>query len=76
MEKTSQNSILQIVIVQDFIDILLIMQDLWHAHRDILLIILLKQFIRLNVNTDTMIRELVELNIATAFLNTKALKMI
>ena len=46
------------------------MQDLWQAHYQILLIILLKQFIKLNVITDTNIKnvKLVELitNIATA----------
>ena len=31
-------------------------QDLWQAHYQILLIILLKEFIKLNVNTDTMIK--------------------
>ena len=35
---------------------LLMAKDLWHAHYQILLIILLKQFIKLNVNTKTMIK--------------------
>ena len=59
---------------------LLIVQDLWQAHYQILSIIFLKEFIKLNVNTRTMIEnvKLVELNIniATVFLNTKTLKMI
>ena len=32
----------------------LIAEDLWQAHYQILLIILLKEFIKLNVNTDMM----------------------
>ena len=59
---------------------LLIVQDLWQAHYQILSIIFLKEFIKLNVSTRTMIEnvKLVELNIniATVFLNTKTLKMI
>ena len=31
---------------------LLIVQDLWHAHYQILLIILLKEFIKVNLNMD------------------------
>ena len=31
-------------------------QDLWQAHYEILLIIFLKEFIELNVNTNTMIK--------------------
>ena len=31
-------------------------QDLWQAHYQILLIFLLKEFIKLNVNTDTMVK--------------------
>ena len=34
---------------------LLTVQDLWQAHYQILLIILWKEFIKLNVNTDMMI---------------------
>ena len=53
---------------------LLIAQDLWQAHYQILSIIFLKEFIELNLNLDMMIKNLkhVELNksIATVFLNT------
>ena len=35
---------------------LLIAQDLWQARYQILSIIFLKEFIKLNVNTDTMIK--------------------
>ena len=49
-------------------------QDLCQAHYQILSIIFLKEFIKLNVNTDTVVQnvKLVESNIkiATAFLNT------
>ena len=59
---------------------LLTAQDLWRANYQILSIILLKEFIKSNVNMDTMIKnvKLVELNTktATTFLNTKTLKMI
>ena len=60
---------------------LLITQDLWQAHYQILSIIfILKRFIELNVNMDMMIKDvrLVELNISivTVFLNTQILKMI
>ena len=59
---------------------LLIAQDLWQAHYQILSIIFLKEFIELNVNTDMMIKyvKLVELNISivTEFLKTQTLKMI
>ena len=52
---------------------LLIAQDLWEAHYQILSIIFLEEFIKLNVNSDTMIEseKHVELNIsvATVFLN-------
>ena len=43
---------------------LLIAQDLWHTHYQILLIILLKELMKLNVNTDMLIKnaKLVELN--------------
>ena len=54
---------------------LLIAQDLWQARHQILSIIFLKEFIKLNVNTDTMIKNarLTELNICTAtvFLTTQ-----
>ena len=59
---------------------LFIAQELWQAHYQILSIIFLKEFIKLNVNTDTMIKNarLTELNICTAtvFLTTQTLKMI
>ena len=59
---------------------LLIVQGLWLAHYQILLILFLNEFIKLNANTKTMIKnvKLAELNtkIATAFVNTQALKMI
>ena len=59
---------------------LLILQDLWQAHYQILLIIFLKEFIELNVNLDTMmkIERLAELNIiiASFFLNTQNLIII
>ena len=55
-------------------------QDLWQALYQILLIIFLKEFIKLNVNMDEIIKNVkhVELNtkMASAFLNTKTLKMI
>ena len=54
---------------------LLIAQDLWQAHYQILRIIFMKEFIKLNVNMDTMTSnmELVELytKYATVFLNTQ-----
>ena len=53
---------------------LLIAQDLWQAHYQILSIIFLKEFIESNANSDMMIENarLAELNIciATVFLNT------
>ena len=53
--------------------ILLIVQDLWQTYYQILLIIMLQEFIRLNVSTDMKIKnvKLTELStkIATAFLN-------
>ena len=59
---------------------LLIVQDLWQAHYQILSTDFLKEFIELNVNTDFVIKnvKLVELNlsIVTVFLNTPILKMI
>ena len=58
---------------------LLVPQDSWQTHQ-ILLIILVKQFINLNVDMDTMIKmlDLTESNakIASAFLITETLKMI
>ena len=59
---------------------LLIEEDLWQAHYQILSKIFLKEFIKLNVNTDTITKnvKIPELNIsiATLFLNTQILKMI
>ena len=60
--------------------ILLIVQDLWPAHYQILSIIFLKEFIKLNVNMNTTIKnvKLVELytKYATVFLNVQHLRMI
>ena len=50
---------------------LLIAQGLWQAYYQILSIILLKEFIKFNANTDPR-----GINIATVFLNTQILKMI
>ena len=59
---------------------LLIAQDLWHAHYQMLSTIFLKEFIELNVNKDMMIKnvKLVEFNIsiATVFFNAQMLKMV
>ena len=59
---------------------LLIAQDLWQAHYQILPIMFLKKFIKLNVNTDTMIKNVklaeLNINIAITFFNTRTLKMI
>ena len=59
---------------------LLTAQDLWQAYYQILSITFLKEFIKLNVNSDMIIKnaEHVELHIkiATAFLNTHILKII
>ena len=53
---------------------LLIAQDLWQVHYQILSIFFVKEFIKLNVNSDMMIKNVkhVELNksIANVFLNT------
>ena len=59
---------------------LLIAQDLWQAHYEILSIIFLKEFIELNVNLDMMIKnakfaELI-ISIATIVLNMEILKKI
>ena len=58
----------------------MIAQGLWQAHYQILSIIFWKEFIKLNVNTDRMMKtlKLAELNknIATSFLNTQTSKMI
>ena len=59
---------------------LLIVQDLWEAHYQILSIIFLREFIELHVNKGTMIKSVkhVKLNIsiATVFLNIQILKAI
>ena len=59
---------------------LLTAQDLWQAHYHILLIVLLKDFIKIKVNMKKMIKkcEIAELNIkiVTALLNMQTLKMI
>ena len=59
---------------------LLIAQDSWQAHYQILSIIFLKKFIELNVDSDMTIKNVkyVELNISipTDFLNTPVLNMI
>ena len=56
---------------------LLVEQDLWGAHYQILAIIFLNKFIKLNVNKDTIMKnvKIVELNskFATVFLNTQIL---
>ena len=59
---------------------LLIAQDLWQAHQQILMIILLNEFIKLNVNT-AMIKKnakqgALNAKIFNAVLNTQALKII
>ena len=57
-----------------------ISQDSWLAHYQIFPIMFLKEFIKLNANTDMKIKNVrsVELNksITTVFLNTQLLKMI
>ena len=59
---------------------LLIAQDLWQAHYEILSIIFLMGFIKLNVNVPTIIKngKLAELNIniVTVFFNRQTLKTI
>ena len=59
---------------------LLIAQDLWQVHYQILLIIFLKEFIESNVNTGTMIKNLkhvgLNISIVTVFSNIQTLKMI
>ena len=59
---------------------LLIVQDLWQGHNQILSIISLKEFIELNVNLETMMKNVkhIELNISIAsiFLNIQILKII
>ena len=57
---------------------LLIGQDLWQAHYRILLITLVKEFVKLNVKMNKIIQNVKRLelntNIATSFLNTQDLK--
>ena len=59
---------------------LLIVQDLWQAHYQILSTIFLKKFTKLNMNMDAAIKKVklaeLNINVATAFLNTQTLKMI
>ena len=58
----------------------LIAQDLWQAHYQILSIIFLKEIIKINVDTETMINNVkfveLNINIATVFLKKQTLKMI
>ena len=55
-------------------------QSLWQAYYQILLLTLLTEFMKLNINSDTIIKSVnfAELNIkiATTFLNTQILKTI
>ena len=59
---------------------LLIVQDLWQSHYQVLSINLLKEFIKVNENTDTMTKYVklgaLNISIATVFLNTQTLKVI
>ena len=59
---------------------LLIGKNFWQAHYQVLSIVFPKVFIKLNVNSDAMIKnvKLLELNtkIESTFLNTKTLNMI
>ena len=59
---------------------LLIVQDLQQATNQILTMVFLKEFIKLNVKTDTMIKNVkpaeLNINIATVFLNTQTLKIV
>ena len=59
---------------------LLIAQGLWQVYYQILSIIFLEEFIKLDVNTDAMIKTVkfkeLNINITTVFLNTQTLKMI
>ena len=56
------------------------MQDLWQAHYQILSITFLKEFMKLNVSTDTIRKNVkfaeLNINIATFFLSTQTLNMI
>ena len=59
---------------------LLIAQDLWQAHYQVMSIIFLKEFIRLNINMDTFIKKCencrIKYQYCGCFLNTETLKMI
>ena len=59
---------------------LLIAQNLWQAHYQILLIMFLKEFIESNVNTDIMIKKCETCRIknryCAVFMNTQTLNMI
>ena len=59
---------------------LLIVQNLWQVHYQILSIIFLKEFKELNVNTDMMIKNVkfmeLSIRIVTVFLNIQTLKNI
>ena len=55
---------------------LLIEQDLWQVHSWILVIILLKKFIKLNTTIKNVKLEGSNVNTVTAFLNTQTLNMI
>ena len=59
---------------------LLIAQGLWQVYYQILSIIFLEEFIKLDVNTDAMIKTVkfkeLNINITTVLLNTQTLKMI
>ena len=59
---------------------LLIAQDLWQAHQQILMIILLNEFIKLNANTAMITKNVkqgaLNAKIFNAVLNTQALKII
>ena len=56
------------------------MQDLWQAHYQIFLNIFLKEFIELNITTDTVIKNMklaeLNINIVTVFFDTQTLKMV
>ena len=58
---------------------LLTAQDFWQVRYQILSINVLKEFIELNVNLDTMIKDVkhveISISIATIFLNTQILKI-
>ena len=59
---------------------LLIVHNLWQVQYQILSITFLKEFIKLNVNTDMMTKNVklaeLNINIATAFMTTQTLKVI